>query len=531
MFKNRLLNAFTLVFLATPLIACTSLLVSKGASKDGAVMITYTCDGRFHPHLSYTPAADHQAGDSLEISHFGGRVKGKIPQVDHTFAVVGLMNEHQLAIGETTFGGRKELRDPNGLLHYWNLMQLALQRAKTAREAIGVMTDLVSAYGYGSTGESFSIADTKEAWILEMIGKGKNRIGAVWVARRVPNGMISCHANQARIGEFPLDDPQNCLYSKDAISFAVEKGFYDPNGDKPFRFCDVYSPATPETHRFSDTRVWSLFRRAAPSQTFSADRHRGLDADPYPLFIKPDHNLSLEDVFSLMRDHYEETAYDMRKGLQAGAFGTPNRCRPLAWQVDSTRYAWERPVSTFHTGFSFVSQSRQRLPDAVGGVYWYGVDDTYTTCYTPLYCGIEELPPSFTTGTIKRFSARSAWWVFNFVANFANLKYDYMIKDIQAVQQDIESYLIDLQPAVEKTAVTLAKENPSLLKRYLTDFSLMHAEKTVKRWRQLAELLITKYNDGYVTDESGKVQKGYPQPWLQRIIRDQPQRYRLEQPE
>jgi dipeptidase len=517
------------LLLGTSLNACTSLLVSKGASRDGSVMITYTCDGRFHPRLRYTPAANHEPGDSLKISHYSGKVRGKIPQVAQTYAVIGLMNEVQLAIGETTFGGREELRDPNGLLHYWNLMQLALQRAKTARQAIEVMTDLVRDYGYGSTGESFSIADTEEAWILEMIGKGENNTGAVWVARRVPDGMISCHANQSRIGEFPLDDPQNCLYSKDVISFAIEKGYYDPDAGVPFRFCDAYSPSTAETRRFSDTRVWSLFRRAAPSKEFDDKIHRGLLEESYPLFIQADTKLGLRDVFDLMRDHYEGTPYDMRRGIPSGPFGTPNRCRPLVWHVDSVKYAWERPVSTFHTGFSFVSQSRAWLPNAIGGVYWYGVDDTYSTCYVPLYCGIDKLPPSYTTGTMKRFSWKSAWWIFNFVANFANIRYNDMIKDIKAVQEDIESHLIGLQPAVEKTAAYLAKENPDLLKRYLTDFSVSHAEQVVSRWRELAEFLITKYNDGYVDDESGEVQKSYPQEWLQDLVRQQPDRYRLHQ--
>ncbi len=526
-YVTTLFVMLTMLF-GTSLNACTSLLVSKGASRDGSVMITYTCDGRFHPHLRYTAAATHEPGDSLEISHFSGKVRGKIPQVAQTYAVVGLMNEVQLAIGETTFGGREELRDPNGLLHYWNLMQLALQRTKTARQAIEVMTDLVRDYGYGSTGESFSIADTEEAWILEMIGKGENNTGAVWVARRVPDGMISCHANQSRIGEFPLDDPKNCLYSKDVISFAIEKGYYDPDAAVPFRFCDAYSPSTAETRRFSDTRVWSLFRRAAPSKEFSDKIHRGLAEKSYPLFIQADKKLGLEDVFDLMRDHYEGSDYDMRRGIPSGPFGTPNRCRPLVWQVDSVKYAWERPVSTFHTGFSFVSQSRAWLPNAIGGVYWYGVDDTYSTCYVPLYCGIDRLPPSYTTGTMKQFSWKSAWWVFNFVANFANIRYNDMIEDIKAVQDDIESHLIGLQPAIEKTAAHLAKENPDLLERYLTDFSVSHAEQVVSRWRELAEFLITKYNDGYVDDESGEVQRGYPREWLQDLVRQNPGHYLLQ---
>ncbi|UCC28810.1 MAG: C69 family dipeptidase, partial [Phycisphaerales bacterium] len=250
---------------APTLEACTNILVTKGATEDGAVILTYTCDGEFHPHLRYTPAADHEPEGWLEIKDWSGNVRGKIKQVPHTYAVVGLMNEHQLAIGETTFSGREELRNPDGLLHYWDLMRLALQRAKTAREALTVMTDLVAEYGYRSTGESISIADTNEAWILEMIGPGAGGSGAVWVAVRVPDGYISCHANKARIGEFPLDDPKECLYSNNVVSFAVEKGYYDPKSGEPFRFCEAYCPATPKNCRYADTRVWSVFRRAAPS--------------------------------------------------------------------------------------------------------------------------------------------------------------------------------------------------------------------------------------------------------------------------
>jgi len=509
--------------------ACTSLLVTKGASEDGSVMITYTCDGEFHPHLHYTPAADHEPGDSLELTDWHGNARGKIKQVPHTYAIVGMMNECQLTIGETTFDGRKELRNPEGLLHYWDLIDLALQRAKTAREAIAVMTNLVAEYGYRSTGESFSIGDTKEAWILEMIGPGPGGQGAEWVALGVPDGYISCHANKARIDEFPLDDPENCLYSDNVISFAVERGYYDPKSGEPFRFCDVYCPATPKNQRYADTRVWSIFRRAAPSKNFSPDYHRAVDgAKPYPLWIKPDKKLSLANVFSLMRDHYEGTDYDMTNGVDAGPYGTPNRWRPITWTVDSVQYGWERPISTQQTAFSFISQSRSWLPDPVGGILWYGVDDTYTTCYIPLYCSMDTVPKSFTVGSIEKFSWESAWWVFNFVANYANLKYSYMMPEIQAVQRDIEGTFLKLQPAVEKTAAELAKSYPKLLTRYLTNYSVMHAQLVVSRWRELGEYLITKYNDGYIKDEKGRPQeKGYPETWLREVLKSRPDQFRL----
>ncbi len=520
------------VFSAVPIVKgdCTNLLVTKGASADGSVIITYTCDGEFHPHLRYEPAADYEPGELIEVKHWSGEVHGKIRQVAHTYAVVGLMNEHQLAISETTFDGRAELQNPEGVLHYWQLMRFALQRARTAREAIKVMTDLVAEYGYRSTGESISIGDTREAWILEIIGPGPGRQGAHWVAVRVPDGYVSCHANKARIGEFPLDDPENCLYSENVISFAIEKGYYDPDSGKPFRFCDAYCPPTPKNQRYAETRVWSFFRRLAPSQNFAPDYHRAVEgAEPYPLWVKPDQKLSLADVFDLMRDHYEGTDFDMTKGIDAGPHGTPNRWRPIHWTIDGVEYAWERPISTQQSGFTFVSQSRDWLPDPVGGVYWYAVDDTYLCCYVPLYCGIVDVPPSYAVGGLESFTWDSAWWVFNFVANYANLRYSDMCPDIQAVQHELEEHLLALQPAVEKTAVELAKTNPELMTRYLTDYSVTHAELVVKRWRELGEYLIQKYNDGYVQDEDGRPQEqGYSEGWLRKVLKERPEQFRLK---
>jgi len=530
LFKTALCLCIYLLAICIPADACTSLLVTRGASVDSSVMITYTCDGEFHPHFEYTPAKDHKLEDSLEITNWSGKVRGKIKQVSHTYAVVDLMNEHQLTIGETTFDGREELENPDGLLSYWDLMQLALERAKTAREAIEVITRLVADYGYRSTGETFSIADTREAWIMEMIGPGQGGKGAEWVALRIPDSYISCHANKSRIGEFPLNDPKNCLYSENVISFAIEKGYYDPKSGKPFRFCDAYCLATPEIQRHADSRVWSIFRRSAPTKNFSPDYHRGIEgAESYPLWIKPDKKLSLSDVFTLMRDHYEGTPYDMTKGVDAGPYGSPYRWRPLEWTVDSVEYSWERPISTQQTAFSFVSQSRSWLPDPVGGVLWYGLDDTYTSCYIPLYCGIDTVPKSFTVGRLSKFSWESAWWVFNFVANFANLKYSYMLPEIQTVQRELEGNFIKLQPTVEKTAVELYKSDPKLMTLYLTDYSITNAEMVVSRWKELGEHLITKYNDGYVQDEEGEPQeKGYPETWLREVLKSRPDQFRLK---
>lgn len=510
--------------------ACTNLLVSKEATQDGSTIITYTCDGEFHPHLQYTPAKDYEEGDSLEITNWSGKVLGKIHRPRHTYAVVGLMNEHQLMIGETTFSGRKELREPDGLLHYWTLMRIALRRAKTAREAIQVITDLVDQYGYASSGESISIADPDEAWILEIIGKGNQTKDAVWVARKVPAGHISCHANKARIGSFPKNDPENCLYSEDVIDFAKEQGYYDPDSGQPFSFRKAYCPDTPKNKRYSDGRVWSIFRRAAPSLNLSPDYFRGKEgADSYPLFIEPDQKLAVKDVINLMRDHYEGTEFSMRKGVDAGPYGTPNRWRPIDWKVDGQEYAWGRPISTQQTGFSFIGQARGFLPDEIGGVYWYGVDDTYTSCYIPLYCSIDQLPESFTVGSIQEFSWDSAWWTFNFVANFANLKYSSMIKDIQKVQNALENKFLELQPAVEHTALDLINQGKTeLAKKYLTDYCVSRGERVVDKWEDLAKHLIVKYNDGYVKNENGRpTEKGYPKEWLRKVLELRPEQFKL----
>jgi dipeptidase len=530
------LTAFAiLAIIANPAHACTSVIVTRGASADGSVMITYACDDAgLYASLSLEPAADHKPGETITIEPRGPEDKrppGKIPQVAHTYKVLGLMNEHQLAISETTFGGREELHNPLGLIDCSFLMNLALQRARTAREAIEVMTRLVAEHGYGDEGESFSIADTQEAWILEMVGTGAGGKGAIWVALRIPDGQVSCHANQARIGEFPRNDPANCLYSENVESFARSKGWYDPKSGHPFSFWEAYCPATPMSRRVCDTRVWSILRRAAPSQHLASDYHRSKPGSkPYPLSLTPDAKLSAADVFSLMRDHYEGTEFDMTQGVDAGPYGLPRRWRPLAWKVDGVEYAWERPIATQQSAFTFVSQSRAWLPNPVGGLFWYGVDDAYTSCYIPLYCGIDALPKSFMGGSNAKFSWDSAWWVFNFVSNYAYLKWSHMIPEIRACQKDIEANFLALQPAVEKTATELLKTSPNLATRYLTDYCVMHGEQTVSRWRELAEHLMTKYNDGYVRDIHGKYPEvGYPEIWLRHVLRERPERFKLPQ--
>ena len=512
--------------------ACTSILVSRGASKDGSVIITYSCDGAFASSLRITPAADHPEGSFIEMR--GGV---KIKQVPHTYKVVGLMNEHQLSIGETTTTGRMELRNREGALHYFTLMRLALQRCKTAREAVKCIVDLCEEYGYSSTGETFSIADKNEAWIMEVIGKGNGVKGINYVAWRVPEGMMTVHANQSRIGTFPMDDPDNVLYNKDIVEFATSKGYYDPASGKKFSFREAFHPADPLILRYCATRVWSVLRRTAPSQTFSPDYHRGVQgAEAYPLFIKPDKKLSVNDVFSLMRDHYEGTDYDMTKGVDAGMYGTPYRWRSetsvadasQAFEVDGEVYAWERPISTQRAGFVKVTQSRNWLPDPVGGVSWYTMDDPYTSVFVPYYCDIDRIPESWTHSDRRKLDWSSAWWVYNFVSNLAYLQWNRMIPDIQAKQADLEGDFFAMQEAIDTAAVMLYKKNPKLGRAYLTDYCVNAGESVVKQWRELGEFLVMKNNDGFQTQPNGRAKKvGYAEEWLRKVVKERPEQFKI----
>ncbi|OQX86736.1 dipeptidase [candidate division KSB1 bacterium 4484_87] len=531
---SSLLIFFALILIASHVsFACTNFLISKGASKDGSTMITYAADSHvLYGELYYTPPGDHLPGEMLEIYEWDtGKFLGKIKQIPHTYAVVGNMNEHQVSIGETTWGGRHELRDKNAIMDYGSLMYVALQRAKTAREAIQIMTQLVEEYGYYSSGETFSIADPNEVWIMEMIAKGPDKKGAVWVARRVPDGYISAHANQARIRQFPLNDPKNCLYEKDVIDLAREKGYFSGT-DEEFSFADAYAPLDYGALRFCEARVWSMFRHAAPSLNLSIDYVNGIPgAEPLPLWIKPDKKLSVRDVMELMRDHFEGTEFDMTKDIGAGPYKLPYRWRPLTWKVDSVTYCNERAVSTQQTGFSFVAQARSWLPDPIGGVFWFSVDDTYSTVYVPIYCSITEVPKSYAVGTgdFQHFTWESAFWVFNFVSNYCYLRYSDMIQDVQKVQRQLEGKFFADQPKIEQAALALHKQAPQLAIDYLTDYSVKTANSTVARWKKLGEFLIYKYLDGNVKDEFGKVHHpGYPKSWYRRIIEDTGDHFRMK---
>ncbi|PID92899.1 MAG: hypothetical protein CSA95_09270 [Bacteroidetes bacterium] len=505
--------------------ACTNFIVTPGASANGSTLLVYTNDGEWLYTPEITPAMDHLPGDSLTFVARSG-AEGKIHQVPHTYKVIGFqMNEHQVAVGETTFMGREELWNHSKYLEYWHLMKLALLRARTAREAITVMTSLAEQYGYGAEGESFSIIDKHEAWILEMVGTGDGGEGAIWVAVRIPDGMISAHANMARIGEFPLDDPENCLYSDNVISFAIEKGYYDPQSGEPFRFNEAYNPVGADELKYCATRVWHLFSESAPSQHFSPEYHRGKPgAKRYPLCIKPDHKLTLREVMQMVRDHYEETPWDMTKGIAAGDFGSPNRCPPLVLKTDSATYSWERPISTYNSAFSILAEANAELPDDMGTL-WFGEDDTYFTCYVPFFMGVTKLPKPYVTGDINRYDRRSAWWAFNFVANFANIKYERMKQDIQKVQNELEQSIVDKVVILRN----IYKDIPTTHRtELLTSLSSQIGEKVHKSYVELGDFLVMKYNDGYEKDENYRIKApGYPQEYLDYILRNEGDKMRI----
>lgn len=529
---KRLFMAFVLFFMVYGLIsACTSVVVTRGASVDGSVINTYLCDGEFLPPLRIIPAEDHKPGEVQEIRGYRGNIIARIPYPSHTYHVVGLMNEHQLSIGETTFGGREELGKYRGGLHYFNLMTLALQRAKTAREAINVIASLANEYGYTGPGETFSIADKNEVWLMEFIGKGADEKGIVWVARRVPDGEVSVHANQARIRTINFNDSNNFMFSKDVITFSIKKGYYNPKSGKPFSFADIYDPPDAQKLRYCSRRVWRVLSKLAPGLNLSPDYSNAVPgAKPYPFSVKPEKKLSVQDVMHLLRDHYEGTPFDMRKGLAAGPFHCPYRWRPTTWKIDGKTYGWERPISTQQTAFSFVTQARSWLPDPIGGIYWYSPDDTYTNCYVPFYDSVIELPERYKKGDIRKFSWDSAWWIFNLVANRAYMRYDDAVKDIQKVQKAFEEEFLAMQPAIEKTALELYKKNPDLAIRFLTEYGIMSGNRVLDRWIKLWEELVTKYNDGYVKGKKGWPEAvGYPEEWLRRVIKENPEKYLIRE--
>ncbi len=434
--------------------ACTNFLITKGASKDGSVMITYAADSHvLYGELYYWPSKNWPAGTMVDVYEWDtGRFMGKIPQVSHTYSVVGNMNQHQLSIGETTYGGRPELFDSTQVIDYGSLIYLTLQRAKNAREAIKSFSQLISDYGYASEGESFSIADANEAWILELIGKGPGKKGAVWVARRIPDGYISGHANHPRITTFPLADGVRSITSKDlskinnpevetvyaydVIDLARSYGWFNGK-DADFSFSDTYAPLDFGGARFCEARVWAGFNTVNSKMGQYLDYAMGENlSNRMPLWIKPDNKIGVKEVINMMRNYYQDTPMDMTKDIGAGPYGCTVRWRPMEWKVDNQTYFFERAISTQQTGFSFVAQSRSWLPDPVGGILWFGVDDTYYTVYSPIYCGITRVPESFAVGNgdIMNFSETSGFWIFNQVTNFAYTRTSLLINDLQNKQ-------------------------------------------------------------------------------------------------
>ncbi len=515
--------------------ACTSLLVTPGASTDGSAMVTYTADSvTLYGTLDHEPAATFEEGAMVDVYEWDTGIRlGQIPQAERTYARMGNMNEHQVIITETTFGGRDELyvecQEGSGRLDYGSLMFLALQRASTAREAIQVMDALAAEHGYCGYGENFSVADPNEVWIMSLVGKGegkrkKETTGAVWVARRLPDGTVAAHSNQAVVREFPLNDPDNNLYSQDVITFAEDNGWHDPSSGA-FSFQAAYSPLKFKKLRFSESRTWRLLSRVAPWAGLSTDFIDGVEgAEPPPLWVEPDRKLSLEMVMDLKRDHYEGVeGMDMTEGLGAGPFGLPYRWRPLSWEYDGETYLNPRAISTQQTGYSVVAQARTGMPHMVGGVLWFGVDDTYSTVYVPFYCGNSSVAKPFTKegGNFQEFSWDSAFWVFNAVAAQAYARYQDVIVDIQQVQHELEGTFLAGQAALEAEALALHEQEPEAARRMLTEYSNQQALHTVDRWRQLWNELFVKYLDFHVRDENGEpMQLGYPDGWRERLVED-----------
>lgn len=520
---KKIIGLFLILFMAVLVKtnACTNFIVTKGASSNKSVMVTYTDDSfRRYGELYHFPARVYPEGTMLEVYDWEtNKYLGKIKQARETYNVIGNMNEYQVAIGETTFGGRSELAAHNGIMDYGSLIYIALQRSKTAREAIKVMTDLVEEYGYYSSGESFSIGDKNEAWIMELLGKGAGKKGAVWVAVKIPDGYVSGHANQARITNFPLNDPQNCLYAKDVISFAREKGYFNGK-DEDFSFADAYNPLRFGTVRACDARVWSLFRRVNKDMDKYFSYINGESTERMPLYVKPDRKLDVQDVMGLMRDFYQGTELDMTKGVAAGPYGMPYRWRPLTWTYNNETYFNERPISTPQTAWSYVAQMRSEMPDEVGGVFWFGFDDTYMTVYTPLYTSINKIPYNYApqNASLSKFSWESTFWVFNTVANFAYPKFSIIIDDIQKEQKRLESDFLAQQETVEKQALALLKNSKGQAIEFLTNYSVGAGEKTHKVWKELFETLVVKYMDGVKKNEYfTAVNIGYPEEFRKLI--------------
>lgn len=485
--------------------ACTSLIATKGATTDGSTIITYAADSHvLYGELYNQPAADHAPGSTRKVIDWdSGRYLGDIPEVPHTYATIGNMNEHGLTISESTWGGRSELHDPQGIVDYGSLIYITLQRARTAREAIKTMTSLVRDHGYASEGESFSIADADEAWIMEMIGKGPGNKGAVWVARRVPDGYICGHANHSRIHQFPLNDPET-LYSPDVIDFARSKGYFNGK-DEDFSFSRAYAVTDYGALRGCDARVWSYFNKMTKGNVDQyLDWVMKGQGEPLPLWVKPTRPVSVDDMKWMMRDHFEDTPMDMTKDVGAGPYAVPYRWRPMTYTVDSAEYTHERAIATQQTGFSFVSQMHPQRHDAMKGILWFGVDDANTCVYVPIFNCVKEAPYQLAhgNGDMLTLSWDAMFWVNNYVANQAYNRYSQMIPDIRKVQGNLEN-AISLEVADAEKAISGMKDSEA--EKYLQEISARWSETVTKEYKKLGDRLFVKFMDGNIKpeDENG----------------------------
>ena len=489
--------------------ACTNLIAGKKATTDGSVMYTYAADSHtLYGMLTHTPGGIHPKGSMRKVVEWDtNKPMGEIPQAERTYNVVGNMNEHQLSIGESTWGGREELVDTTGqsIIDYGSLIQIALERCKTAPEAVEMMGNLVNKYGYASSGESFTIADKNEVWVMEMIGKGAEK-GAVWIAVRIPDDAISGHANEPRIRQVDMKDKKNVKYSKDVISFARKRGYFTGK-DEDFSFADAYEIHTPSTRRGCDARVWSYFMKFAPDMDQYYDWCAGNAGKPMPLYVIPNKKVSLKDMQWMMRDHYEGTPFDMTQDVGAGPNHVPYRWRPMTYKLDGKEYRNERAIATQQTGWSYVSQSRDWLPDQVGGLLWFGTDDANTCVYIPFYCGMTEVPNELKPGDINNFSWDANFWVNTWVANQAYHRYDLMIPDIRKVQNDLEDAFRDSRQRVD--GVLADYVNSGDLNSYNKSVNAEGAalaKRATDEYRELGKFLLVKFMDGNMKkqDENGK---------------------------
>ena len=519
--------------------ACSNFIVGKKASVDGSVMCSYSADdyGMFQ-YLCHYPAAKHAKGEMRKIFDWdSNKYYGEIPEAAETYNVIGNINEWQVTIGETTYGGREEMVDSTGIMDYGSLIYVALQRSKTAREAIKVMTTLANTYGYNSGGETFTICDPNEAWIMEMMGKGAGSKGAVWVALRIPDDAICAHANQSRIGKFNMKDKKNVMYAKDVVSFARSKGWFKGK-DADFSWKMAYAKPDFSGRRFCDARAWAMlnhFYDMSPYLDWALGKNP--DAQDMPLWVVPNKKVSVQDVENVMRDHYEGTPLSVADGsdIGGGIWEMPYRPTPLMYKVDGKQYFNERPVSTQQSGFVFVSQMRSWLPREIGGVFWFANDDANMAAFTPVYCSMTERPECYNTpgADAVHFSKKNAYWVCNMTSNMVYPRYSLMFPTLKEVRDSLDNSYFAAQPGVEKKAQELYAQNPQAAVKYLNDYSVEKAQQMLARWNQLFEFMVVKYNDMIIkpTDKNGTFKKtpyglgatpvrpGYPEKFAKQLVK------------